>query len=54
MMAEDTCSTADSEEIKEISNSMAQTLGYLQWPDENPDDKDNWCQIQSPSTCSSN
>ena len=45
MMADDTCSTADSEEIKEISNSMAQTLGYLQWPDENPDDKDNWCQI---------
>lgn len=45
IMAEDTCSSADSEEIKQITSSMAQHLGYQKWLDENLDDRSNLCQI---------
>ncbi|XP_021305530.1 uncharacterized protein LOC8073038 [Sorghum bicolor] len=45
IMAEDTCSTADSEEIKQITSSMAQHLGYHKWLDENLDNSSNLCQI---------
>ncbi|CAL5042777.1 unnamed protein product [Urochloa decumbens] len=41
MMADDACNSGDAEEIEEIASFMAQGLGYLQFPDENPDS----CQI---------
>lgn len=45
IMAEDTYSSTDSEEIKQITSSMAQHLGYQKCLDENLDDRSNLCQI---------
>ncbi|KAK3129350.1 hypothetical protein QOZ80_6BG0478160 [Eleusine coracana subsp. coracana] len=44
-MAEDACSSADSEEINEIASSIAHDLGHLQWTNDNTDRKSSSCQI---------